>query len=543
VASIELRILGPLEAWNGDHPIPLGGRKQRALLALLALEPDRVVPLDRIVEALWADMPPGGATHTVQVYVSNLRRALRDGAAFEYRDPGYRIQVDAHRVDLFVFERLADDGRAALAAGEASRARELLRRALEVWRGPALADFLYEPWAQAPIARLEELRLATLEERIAADLGAARHREVVAELESLVETQPLRERLWAQLMLALYRADRQADALAAYRRARTALVDGLGLEPGESLRQLERAILAQDPGLALDPATPERAPASQAQRSILVEPEPVPIELASVLARSGPGHELILFRLLPAGDGARLTAAIEGVASLGAALVDRGSPCRTAVFTSGDPARDAIRLASEQDVDLVLLGLPEETRETGKVGRELEQILAETPCDVGLVSEPAGAFDVAKTVVPFGGAEHDWAALELGAWIARAAGNGLVLLGTSGDPAGTQRDASRLLASASLAVQRLVGVTASVRLIEPGAEALLEQGRDEPMLVVVGLSSRWRQEGLGEARLALLRRTSAPVVVVRRGPRPGGLASPPDQTRYTWSLAMGARAR
>jgi SARP family transcriptional regulator, regulator of embCAB operon len=247
---LELGLLGPLVAARGGQPIPVAGPKPRALLSILALEAGRVVSADRLVEELWPEQPPGTAAHAVQVYVSQLRKAL--GAdAISTRRPGYVLELDPECVDVHRFVRLADDGRAALQSGDPLVAARALRESLALWRGSALADFTYEPFAQTEIARFEELRLVALEERIEADLDLGRHAGLVSELEALVREQPLRERPRAQHMLALYRSGRQADALAAYRRSRRTLVEEVGVEPGPALRELEAAILRQDESLLL----------------------------------------------------------------------------------------------------------------------------------------------------------------------------------------------------------------------------------------------------------------------------------------------------
>jgi predicted ATPase/DNA-binding SARP family transcriptional activator len=257
-------LLGPLAMTGDGVPIALGGQKRRAALAVLLLEANQVVSRDRLIDALWGEEPPDTAHNTIQVYISQLRKLLPDGT-LETAAPGYRLAVDADSVDLFEFIRLSEEGRTALATGDAATAAGALRASLDLWRGPPLADLAWEPFAHAEIGRLEELRLAALEDRIDADLALGRHGQLVGELERLVSEHPLRERLRAQLMLSLYRAGRQADALAVYQRARRTLVDELGIEPGESLRQLERAILAHDPSLSLDaprtaPISPRRVP-------------------------------------------------------------------------------------------------------------------------------------------------------------------------------------------------------------------------------------------------------------------------------------------
>jgi DNA-binding SARP family transcriptional activator len=231
---MEFRILGPFEVSERGRPLEVGAGKQRALLALLLLSGGEVVSRDRLIDALWEENPPASAINSVHIYVSQLRKALFDGH-LETRGQGYRLVLEPEQLDLGRFERLLGEGRELLARGETERAAELLRAALALWRGPPLSDFASEPFAQGEIARLEELRLAALEERIEADLALGRHDELVPELEALVRAHPLQERLRAQLMLALYRSGRQADALDAYQQARRTLAEDLGLEPGRRL--------------------------------------------------------------------------------------------------------------------------------------------------------------------------------------------------------------------------------------------------------------------------------------------------------------------
>ncbi|HET6695539.1 MAG TPA: AfsR/SARP family transcriptional regulator, partial [Gaiellaceae bacterium] len=261
--AIAVRLLGPIEAERDGVAVGLGGPKPRTLLSALALDLGRVVSVDRLVEALWPGEAPDTAPHAVQVYVSQLRKAL--GPVIATRPPGYVLELEPDDVDVHRFARLADEGRAALRGDDTASAETALREALAIWRGPALADFVYEPFAQTEISRLEELRTVVVEERIEADLALGRHAELVSELEALVEAQPHRERPRAQLMLALYRSGRQADALSAYRAARSALVDDLGIEPGPELKELEAAILRQDPSLLLEEAGPAK-PAMQYRR-------------------------------------------------------------------------------------------------------------------------------------------------------------------------------------------------------------------------------------------------------------------------------------
>ena len=261
---VEFRILGPLEIVEHGRRVAVGAPKVRALLAVLLLHRGEVVSSDRLVDALWGERASATAAKTVQVYVSNLRRALGDGLVVT-RGRGYVLETGADQVDADRFNALSAEGRGALEAGEPRAAAKRLREALALWRGPALADFAYEEFAQSAIARLEEARLETLEDRLDADLALGAQAGLVGELEALVAEHPLRERLQGQLMLALYRSGRQADALDSYRRARESLVEELGLEPSPRLQELERAILAHDPALDA-PARVPRPPSAEGIR-------------------------------------------------------------------------------------------------------------------------------------------------------------------------------------------------------------------------------------------------------------------------------------
>jgi peptide/nickel transport system substrate-binding protein len=250
------RLLGPLEVMVDGTAVDLGGLKQRALLAILLLHANQPVQRDVLIDRLWGGHPPAGAEHAVNVYIWRLRKSLQAASGTEgvvTRQGAYLLQAAAEQVDVALFERLADQGRRALAAQAAGRASVVLGEALALWRGAPLADFSFEPFAQAETARLEELRAGVVEDRVEANLALGRHAHVVGELEALVAADPLRERLHQQLMVALYRCGRQADALAAYQKARRTLAEELGIEPCQPLRQLERAILEQDPSLEPPP--------------------------------------------------------------------------------------------------------------------------------------------------------------------------------------------------------------------------------------------------------------------------------------------------
>jgi len=488
---IRYRLLGPVEA-----PEQLPGGKPRALFARLLLEPGRVVPVDTLVDDLWRE-PPASAHKVVQVYVSQLRKAL-GAEAIETRAPGYLARATADESDLGRFEQLAEQARET---GEPARKKTLLREALDLWRGPALAEFRDEPFAEAAARRLAELRLYAVEERIDAELELGEHARLIAELEALVEEEPLRERPRGQLMVALYRCGRQAEALARYRDGRALLVEELGIEPGPALQELERAILRQEEALAEPQARP------RARGSVVCA---VPALAGLVAPLATEGRELVLVDLVA--DAAELR---ERASALG------GLEGRTAAFVSEAPGADLARLASEQDAELVVSG--------PLAAEELERLLTAAPCDVALAPRPELSFEPAAPVtVPFGGAREEWAALELAAWIARAHGLRLTLLGTEAIEG--RRDASRLLASASLALQRFAGTSAEPVLVAPGAAGILEQPAS---LVVASLPTL----ELDRTRAELAARTTVPLLLVRGGLRPSGLAPEQTMTRFSWSLA------
>ena len=263
--SIEYRVLGPLEVVDNGRDVAVAAGKRRALLVLLILNRNVVVPADRLIEELWAGRPPPTAAKSLQVHVSQLRKELvttgANGTSLLTRAGGYVLEVAPDSLDVARFERAVAEGEQALSDGRPHDAAARLREGLALWRGPPLVDFAYEPFAQEEIARLEEARLAALEDRIEADLVLGRHRAVVSELEGLIAAHPLRERLRGQLMVALYRCGRRADALETYRDGRRRSIEELGLEPGAELRELEAGILADSPGLAAPPtsAVPLRA--------------------------------------------------------------------------------------------------------------------------------------------------------------------------------------------------------------------------------------------------------------------------------------------
>jgi DNA-binding SARP family transcriptional activator/pimeloyl-ACP methyl ester carboxylesterase len=261
---VEFGVLGPLEVTAGGQSLGLAGARTRAVLAMLLAHANQVVSADRLIEELWPGQPADRAADSLQVRLSELRKALRsagEDGRLVTRPPGYLLQVAPGELDTLRFEQLTAEGDAALAAGDAVTAAQHLDQALGLWRGPALAGFDAVPSARAEAGRLEEQRIAALESRAEALLACGRHRELIAGLEALTVAHPLRERFWYQRMLALYRSGRQADALGAYRALRDILVAELAIEPGPGLRELHARILRQDP--ALDDPGPGRAGAER----------------------------------------------------------------------------------------------------------------------------------------------------------------------------------------------------------------------------------------------------------------------------------------
>jgi DNA-binding SARP family transcriptional activator len=285
---MEYHVLGPLEVLADAQPVPLGPPKQRVVLATLLLHPNEVVSTDRLVDELWGERPPPSAPKVVQGYVSQLRKALEDVGAADVivtRAPGYVVTVDEDDLDAARFERLVAEARSLHEDGDSGGALTTYNRALSCWRGAACADVPFESFGRSESQRLEELRVAVLAERVDCELDLGHHSRVVAELEALVSEHPLRERFRVQLMLALYRSGRQADALAVYHDARRRLVEELGIEPGPELRELEQAILRQDDTLAAPAASPL---ARAARRSVRVRRLwPIAAVLASAAVAAG----------------------------------------------------------------------------------------------------------------------------------------------------------------------------------------------------------------------------------------------------------------
>jgi DNA-binding SARP family transcriptional activator/predicted nucleotidyltransferase len=528
--GVEFGILGPLQALVDGTPVSLGGRQQRAVLAILLTQANQTVPVDRLIDDVWDDSPPETAGNLLQGYVSQLRKALgKDVIATRGR--GYAVVVPTGGLDLHRFEQRAEAGMAERSTGSAEKASAELTTALALWRGPALSDLADLPRIAPIAARLDALRLAAIEHRLEADLDCGREDEVAAELDALIAEHPLREPLRRLRMLALYRAGRQAEALETYRAARETLVEELGIEPSEELGELERAILSHDPDLLPRAGGTAVAPEAPAQtRTILIAALAMRsvgtlVALGGSLARH-PDRELVLASTVSRSED--LLEVTKRLREATAPLQEQDVVARVAAFTSVAPGADVARLATEQDVDILLVDAPEGLLEDAR----LLSLLDDTPCDVAVVvgdhAEMKG-----PVLVPFSGFEHDWAAVELGAWFAQALECPIQLAGPSIGPGG--RDASRLLASASLVLQKALRVEADPLIVEPSPAALVAAAGDAG-LVIVGLTERWRREGLGGARTALATAPGLTTLLVRRGLRPGGLAPQTSETRFTWTV-------
>jgi DNA-binding SARP family transcriptional activator len=509
----------------------LGGPRARELLALLLLNPNRPLSSEYLVTAMWGDSPSDGAATTLRSHVGAVRRVLASagaGDALGTRAGGYLLALAPADLDAEVFAGLVERAQEALGIGDPAHAAALLGEALALWRGDVLSDLGPPDFADAVVARLGELRLAAEETAVAAALALGQHREVVGRLQELVAAHPFHERLCGQLMLALYRSGRQAEALDVYRSTRERLVETFGLDPGAALQALERAILDHEPSLELTVA-----PGRDSGGSILaVASGPDGLDALFAVAEplgALPGREVILVCLLEDDRDLERTAA-----AVRARRESLAAPTRSAVFTTPDPPGDVVRLANANDVGFVLLDAPAGL-DGDRLPDELAAILERSPAAAGVLSARAGESAGADVFVPFGGGEHDWAALELGAWLASASGASLDLVGTKSESSTGRRDASRLLADASLAVQRVVGVETRPVLAEPTEDALVA-AVEKAGLVVVGISARWRGEGIGATRRALVRRARPPVLLVHRGMRPSILAPREARTRFTWTL-------
>jgi DNA-binding SARP family transcriptional activator len=500
---LSLGVLGRLEVVRDGRPVRLVG-KPAALLVSLLIRRNDVVSIDRLLDELWDDRPPKSARKLLQAYVSQLRKAL--GADRVQTFPsGYLLTLAEEELDLARFERL-------LREAERTKSLGLLDEALELWRGAPLADLRDEPFAQTAAERLDDLHLHALETRFDLLLAVGAHHGLVPELETLVDRHPLREHLREQLMLALYRSGRQADALARYREGRETLVRALGLEPAPSVRRLQEAILRQDPALEAGGSSPSPASLLVAAGLTLLEP------VARLRRR-----ELLLVRAVD--ELTELQRAVDALGVERERLAAGGLAARVAAFRSATPARDIARLAEGANVELAVVALDPKTLLDVDA---LAPLLQRPACDVALLAE--GSPGTGPVVVAFGGGENDWAALELGVALAQSHETELVLAGGSRNGS----DASRALAAASLVVQRVAKVDARP-LVLPAGSAALRQAAEGATALLLGAPDDWREEGFGAARTELVAAPPAPTAIVRRGVRVATLGPEGSFTRFTWS--------
>jgi DNA-binding SARP family transcriptional activator len=521
---LEFLLLGPFEVRRDGVALDLGGPRRAALLALLALSPGRPVGVDRLVNDIWGEDPPRTAAHRLQVLASEARKLLPTGAIV-HRPAGYVLEVLPDSVDVFEFERELSDGRAALARGQHARAATVLSDALARWRGAALADLAGLDFAEAAARRLEELRTAARELELEARLAGGQASQVIPLLFDLVRDQPLHERRSALLMRALAADGRRAEALAVYAEIRRRLDDELGIQPGPELLDTHRTLVRSET------ATPRTADPARPGAVIAVGRDAD--SLAAAVAGGEPvaaasGRELIVICLVHRDASERPDLHTASALARQAATAS-GVRARSAAFVTHDLAHDVGAFAEEHDASVVILGAGDivaPARFSSATAALLDQVTAHVAFAFGDTRRPG-----AGVAALFGGSEHDWAALELAALIARATQTPLRLVGAVTDGG----DASRLLARASLAVQYVVDIEVEQALVHPTATELLSAAGERRLLL--GVSDRWRSEGLGALRMSLA--TAAPGgLIVRRGTRPGLLAPADAGTRFSWSIAV-----
>lgn len=355
-SGVQFRVLGPLEVLVDGRPLPLGGVKQRSVLAMLLAEANRVVSADKMAEVIWDQDPDEKTRGVLQVHVSNLRKALSATGRTDLiatKAPGYQLSATDSELDLLAFEKNLKRARSAFIGGDAALASNRYTAALELWQGTPLADLQQEPFAMRLAMRLNTLRIQALEGRLEADLAAGRHADILGELQNLVADHPLNEQFVSLLMIALYRSGRQADSLSTYRECRDRLGSELGLDPRQGLRDLESRILAQDPSLdAPDPEEPDLSQptllptsARQLRGSLLVEGSQVElVEKVTTIGRRKDRH-ILLHDLQASRDHADVVRE-----SGGYRLIDRGSSNGTKV--NGEPVQQVLL----EDGDEILIG-------------------------------------------------------------------------------------------------------------------------------------------------------------------------------------------
>jgi YVTN family beta-propeller protein len=463
---MQFRLLGPLAVEVQGRALALGSGKQQALLAILLLHANEVVSRDRLIDDLWGERPPTSAAHSLEVYVSRLRKTLQPNAGEQVlltQGGGYVLRVNPDQLDVTCFEQLFGEGRRALAADNYERAAERFAEALSLWRGPALGDLAYEQFAQTEIERLEEQRLAALEDKIDADLALGRHASMIGELEVLSGKHPLRERLRGQLMLALYRSGRQSEALEAYRATRQQLLDELGIDPSPALQRLERAILRQDPALEL------RAP------PVAVD-DHAPVEPASLKQRSQWTDRWRPVALAIAVAGVLVAAAAGAIALL---------------TRSSEPSLDGV------DENAIGIVQPKTGRITGEV------VLDRTPSHVA-----AGAGSV-------------WAVSPKRQSVSRidpTTGRVVQTIGVGSGPSGLAYEAGALWVANSL--------DGTVSRIDPGTDAVVENipVGNVPLAVAAGFGSVWVTIAGDRSVVRLDARTGRRIASIRTGDVGRGIA-------------------
>jgi DNA-binding SARP family transcriptional activator len=501
--TLDIRLLGPLEVRLEGLDIELGGAKPRAILAMLALQAGRVVSVDQLVEAGWGPEAPLRAVNSVPVYISSLRKAL-GASSIETRTPGYALNIEPAQLDLTRFEDHVRAAGIARQRGDHAAAASLLRDALDLWRGPALADLLAEPFL-TEAARLEELRLVAMEDRVEAELALGAHNHLVGELEALVAAHPLRERLRAQLMLALYRSDRQAEALRAYQDLRRVLGDELGIEPSRELASLEEAMLLQRPELEWKAAAPSGTPAAPADTrrpragpgvlsgvsGPFVGREDEVARLEEIWAKVQTGQLELAFVAGEAGIGkTRLVAEFANAAAAEGALVLYGR-CDDDAPVPYRPFVEALRQYVEGSSTAELRALSFRVRELARVVPELSERLPELEVPRGRDSDTERYF-LFEAVV---------------ALLAAAANNGPVVLVL--DDLHWADKPSRLLLRH--VTQRLVDAPIFVVTTSRDTDVLTEVDRERR-------AHRTRLVGLTEADVGALLKTwndAAPSALVR----------------------------
>ncbi len=530
MALVRYLMLGPMTALVDGRPADLGGPRQRGVLVVLLSDAGRLVPASHIVDAIWGDEPPASAANLVQRSISQLRKSLGKDA-IETRGAGYMARIEPDALDLHVFERLLRAGSTDLREGRYEEAGATLRQALDLWRGAALADLADQDFLVQEAARLDELRLLAAERAVEADLGLGRHADATAEIEALVHSHPLRERPRELLMRALYGAGRQAEALDAYRAARSTFVDELGIEPGPALRDLEQAVLRQDPSLRPAENSAERPVASEAPRVLMVaQLGPGGAKrlapLAAILARRPP-REIVLAQTVA--DRHELTAASERLHAIRETLGEDGLDARAAAFTSVTPGADLARLAAEQDADLLLLDAPERLLEDGP----LLTLLERAPCDVGVLIG-AGPVDGARAGAVLGRRPRLVGGRDRRLDRAQQRSAAAPRRCQHEPPRARCQSASRQCVAGRAARPR--GCRRS-RCWSTRSRTRCSPRPTTPASWLSALQSVGGARALALSRTRLATAGDLPVLLVRRGVRPGGLAPGESDTRFTWTLA------